>query len=101
MDSFLKQTSASSTQESPGTYLEQFLSALTSMTNPSDVERIYKKLQYLGVNFDPFAGNGSDECRQVIKDLGLTGEFANPYQATNLLLRLLDMTEERLNLLKQ
>lgn len=60
-----------------------------------------KKLKFLGLNFDPFAPEVSEECQQIMNNLGLTEHLKNPYQATNILLRLLDKTEDRVNNLKQ
>lgn len=62
---------------------------------------LYKKLKFLGLNYDPFSDQNTSECDQIIQDLGLTIHFQNPYLATNILLKLLDMTEECINKLKQ
>lgn len=82
-------------------YIESFLKNLGSMNEYSDVELLLKKLQYLGLNFDPFSGDKTIECEQVMDQLGITLHLQNPFQATNLLLRLLDKTEERLKTLQQ
>lgn len=71
------------------------------MKSVNDVEILMKKLQYLGLHFDPFQSEVEKECQQIIDQLGLSNEIKNPYLATNILLRLLDKTEERLNNLKQ
>jgi hypothetical protein len=60
-----------------------------------------KKLKFLGLNYDPFNPEVPSECQQVMENLGLTQHLKNPYLATNILLQLLDKTEERLNNLKQ
>lgn len=86
---------------SSDTFLSSFELELSSLKNIGEVELLMKKLQFLGLNYDPFGPEMSDECRQVMDHLGLTHEFKNPYQATNILLRLLDKTEEHLNNLKQ
>ncbi len=78
-----------------------FEKKLVSFSAHTEVETLYKKLQFLGLNFDPFQGEAEGECKEVMRDLGLEDQLRNPYQATNLLLRLLDLTEERLNGLKQ
>ncbi len=66
-----------------------------------EVELLMKKLQFLGLNFDPFQNESSTECTEIMNQLGITTHMQNPYLATNILLRLLDKTEERLNNLKQ
>ena len=71
------------------------------MKDVLEVELLMKKLQYLGLNFDPFQDATENECGQIMDQIGLTDHMKNPYLATNILLRLLDKTEERLNNLKQ
>lgn len=71
------------------------------MTVVEDVELLMKKLQFLGLNFDPFQTEIGNECVQIMDQLQMREHMMNPYQATNILLRLLDKTEERLNNLKQ
>lgn len=71
------------------------------MNDLLEVELLMKKLQFLGINFDPFQVETGNECGQIMDQLGLTDHMRNPYLATNILLRLLDKTEERINNLKQ
>ena len=71
------------------------------MNSFGDLEMLMKKLQYLGLHFDPFDQVVSSECQEILKQLDLIEQFQNPYQATNMLLRLLDLTEERINQIKQ
>lgn len=85
------------TQES---YVASFERNLASLEQAAEVELVMKKLKFLGLNYDPFGPEVTDECKAVMEGLGLTPHLSNPYQATNLLLRLLDKTEERLNELK-
>jgi len=100
MSSNQKQRITSSSEGGVSTF-DSFMKKLSAMKDSSEVELLYKKLQYLGVNFDPFSGEVSSECQQILDNVGLVSEFVNPYQGTNLLLRLLDKTEEHLNNLKQ
>lgn len=98
MNSLQKQPEIAAT--SPENYLASFEKNLSSLREISEVELLMKKLQFLGLNFDPF-GDITVECQQVMDNLGLTLHLQNPYLATNILLRLLDKTEEHLNQLKQ
>lgn len=82
-------------------YCSKFEKDLASMSSFSEVEKLMLKLQFLGNNYDPFFGKPEDECQQIIENLELASHLQNPYEATNILLRLLDKTEERLNSLKQ
>lgn len=99
MNSLLKQTSTERS-ETPENFVANFESNLL-VANLDEVELAMKKLKFLGIHFDPFSSENSDECQQVMDQLGLTEHLKNPYLATNILLRLLDKTEERLNNLKQ
>jgi len=89
----------------PGSKLEDYCSSfeakLDQMNEFSEVEKLLLKLQFLGNNYDPFFGRPEDECQQIVENLNLTPHLQNPYEATNIILRLLDKTEERLNALKQ
>jgi len=81
-------------------YFTEFGTKLTLLDfNQADL--LYKKLKFLGLNFDPFSNENSPECEQVLEALGLSIHLQNPYLATNILLKLLDMTEECINKLKQ
>ena len=100
MNSLQKQTEKS-VQESHETFLVTFETDLLKMQDAVEVELLMKKLQYLGINFDPFQSEIESVCGQIMDQMGLTNHMKNPYLATNILLRLLDKTEERLNNLKQ
>ena len=82
-------------------FLIAFEANLLKLNGVEDVELMYKKLQHLGLHFDPFGPEVTSECQQVMDGPGLTPHLKNPYLGTNILLRLLDKTEERLNNLKQ
>lgn len=100
MNSLQKQTTATST-ETHETFVVTFEKNLLAADDVLAVELLMKKLQFLGLNFDPFQNESSTECNEIMNQLGLTAHMQNPYLATNILLRLLDKTEERLNNLKQ
>ncbi len=88
-------------EKTPESFLDSFEKNLASQTEFAVVEILMKKLQFLGSNFDPFGAEASLECQAIMDTLQLTSHLQNPYLATNILLRLLDKTEERLNSLKQ
>lgn len=77
--------------------LESEISDLKSL---EEAEQLFKKLKFLGLHFDPFASEISMECKQIMNQLGLDLYLENPYLVTNLLLRLLDKVEEKINFLK-
>lgn len=100
MSSFQKQI-PSEQSGSNQNFLESFEKTILMMDDISEVELLMKKLQFLGLNYDPFNQDISVECSQIVENLGLSDHLKNPYLATNILLRLLDKTEEKLNKLKQ
>lgn len=99
MNSLQKQTTGSAA-ETPETFVQEFEKRMLA-ASLAEAELTMKKLKFLGLNFDPFNQDTSVECQQVMDSLGLTSHLKNPYLATNILLRLLDKTEERINNLKQ
>ena len=99
MNSLLKQTTPS-TQETPENFVLEFEKRLL-VIELLEAELTMTKLKFLGINFDPFNQDVTSECQQIMDNLGLTEHLKNPYLATNILLRLLDKTEERVNNLKQ
>ena len=90
----------SATQETPENFVQKFENQLGSM-DVLEAEMTMTKLKFLGLNFDPFNPEVTTECQQIMDNLDLTDHLKNPYLATNILLRLLDKTEERVNNLKQ
>jgi hypothetical protein len=82
-------------------YVVSFEKTLLEIKSVVEVELIMKKLQFLGLNFDPFQNEVGSECEQIMNQLKIADHMKNPYLATNILLRLLDKTEERINNLKQ
>ena len=100
MNSLQQQTTATAT-ETHESFVVTFEKNLMAADDVLAVELLMKKLQFLGLNFDPFQNESSTECNEIMNQLGLKAHMQNPYLATNILLRLLDKTEERLNNLKQ
>lgn len=96
-----QKNTTSTEAETPENFLNSFEKKLAGETDFAAVEVLMKKLQFLGSNFDPFGAEVSGECKAIIETLELATHFRNPYLATNILLRLLDKTEEKLNSLKQ
>lgn len=99
MNSLLKQTTPP-TRETPENFVLEFEKRLLAISL-LEAELTMTKLKFLGLNFDPFNQDVSSECQQIMDNLGLTEHLKNPYLATNILLRLLDKTEEQVNNLKQ
>lgn len=95
----MKQTTIAAAA-TPENFVQEFENLLLNM-DINGTELLMKKLKFLGVNFDPFAPEVTTECQRIMENLNLTEQFKNPYLATNILLRLLDKTEERINNLKQ
>jgi hypothetical protein len=100
MNSLQKQTNPD-TRFSDLDVIALFENQLQLITNVSEAEMLLKKLQFLGLHFDPFQIEIKSECLQILDQLKLSEHLSNPYLATNILLRLLDLTEEKLKGLKQ
>ena len=99
MNSLLKHTNTETTG-TPEDFVLEFENKILAY-GISETELIMTKLKFLGVNYDPFNPEVTSECQQIMDSLGLSDHLQNPYLATNILLRLLDKTEERINNLKQ
>ncbi|MBA2405694.1 MAG: hypothetical protein H0V66_13035 [Bdellovibrionales bacterium] len=99
MNSTIKQT-VPGDSETPENFVLEFEKMLLA-TGLLEAELIMTKLKYLGHHFDPFNPEVTSECQQIMDNLKLTEHLKNPYLATNILLRLLDKTEEQVNNLKQ
>ncbi len=96
----LQKNSEKSGQDELNAFFQSFEIKL-NQASLDEVELTNKKLKFLGLNYNPFFQDNNEECEQVLENLGLSLFFQNPYLATNILLRLLDKVEERLNILKQ
>lgn len=101
MDSLSKLKWTAPTGPNSQDFRESFKHALSTLHDYSSVDLIFKKLNFLGLHFDPFQEATIPEVRQIIEQMNLEIHLSNPYQATNLLLQLLDDTEERIKQLKQ
>ena len=82
-------------------FRESFKNTLANIQDFATIDLIFKQLNFLGLHFDPFQEVVTSEVKQIIEQMNLEVHLANPYQATNLLLQLLDDTEERIKQLKQ
>lgn len=101
MTSLLKQDPSKPQGLSAESFVLRFKETLQKTESFAELDMLMKKLQYLGLHFDPFDQEVTSECQEILKQLDLAEQFQNPYQATNMLLRLLDLTEERINQIKQ
>lgn len=101
MNSFLKQDASLHAETGHEDYMKSFETHIQLATDLAAMELLMKKLQFLGLHFDPFDSEVSPECQDIMTGLGIAEHLRNPYLATNILLRLLDKTEERINELKQ
>jgi hypothetical protein len=100
MDSLLKLNWTVPAGVTSQDYRDSFKHALSQLDELNKVDLIFKKLHFLGIHFDPFQEVTVPEVQQIIEQMNLEIHLSNPYQATNILLQLLDDTEERLKQLK-
>ena len=75
--------------------LTRFVASLKRTRSQKTLELHQKRLQFLAQNFDPFAGEISNECVQIMKHYELENEAADPFRFTNLVLQMLDALEEK------
>lgn len=75
--------------------LARFVASLKRTRSPKTLELHQKRLQFLAQNLDPFAGDISPECQQILDLYGLEDSLMNPFGFTNTLLQMLDLLEER------
>ncbi len=76
--------------------LETFLSSLKRTRSKKTLELHQKRLQFLAQNFDPFAGDVSSECAQIMQQYQISLEALDPFRFTNLVLQMLDALEEKI-----
>ncbi len=75
--------------------LGPFVSSLKRVKSAKTLALHQKRLQFLAQNFDPFASTMSNECQQVVTFYGLDGAIQDPFLFTNVILRMLDVLEEK------
>lgn len=82
-------------------YLKKFQDKVSKMSNREEVLLLQQKLKYLGLHYNPFSPHQEtpeqNECHQIMTQLELLNFSHNPFEVTNLLLRLIDLLQEKLN----
>jgi hypothetical protein len=96
----MQNTDHSGTTASPAAQelqpLETFLSSLKRTRSKKTLELHQKRLQFLAQNFDPFAGDVSSECAQIMQQYQISLTALDPFRFTNLVLQMLDALEEKI-----
>lgn len=80
---------------SPADLLDGFVASLKRVKSLKTINTHQKRLQHLAQHFDPFAGTMSNECQQIVTFYHLDGVVQDPFLFTNLILRMLDILEEK------
>lgn len=71
--------------------------AILKRTRTEKTRRLHQqRLQFLAQNFDPFVGEPSEECAQILAFYKLDENLDNPFEFTNALLVMLDAVEDAL-----
>lgn len=74
--------------------VKNFKNEISSM-NHGQLNQTLKQLNYLALNLDPYhASNISTEEESILHKFGLNDYLTNPFEFTNQLLRLIDLTQE-------
>lgn len=88
--------STSSTQNGSSNFLDNFRNEIENF-GPESLELVIKKLNYLCLEFDPYQ---TDELQttveNILEEFSLTEYISNPFEFTNIVLQLLDITEEKI-----
>ena len=76
--------------------LEDFVAKLKRVRSLKTLQTHQKTLQFLALDFDPFTMDLSSEAKQILAQYHLEALVSDPFQFTNVLLRMLDLLEERI-----
>lgn len=58
-----------------------------------ELDLVIKKLNYVCLNFDPYGQEPTTEVENIMNDYELTQFMSNPFDFTNILLQMLDKTD--------
>ena len=72
--------------------IKSFEQSLQSMDVKS-LDMVIKKLNFLCLNFDPYSDFKSTEVENIITEYNLEPYCSNPFEFTNIVLQILDKTE--------
>jgi hypothetical protein len=70
----------------------KFEESLIEMTK-DQLDLAIKKLNFLCLNFDPYSNYVSTEVENILSEYQLTDYISNPFEFTNIVLQILDKTE--------
>lgn len=77
-------------------FVEKFKSEIRT-SNLKKLNTIKKKLDFLCLNIDPFQmQDQQDEVNNLLEEFSIKEVLKDPFQITNTLLQLLDLTEDEL-----
>jgi hypothetical protein len=76
--------------------IQNYEKDLKEMTS-AELNLAIQKLNFLCLNFDPYSGHMITEVENIISEYRLAEYTSNPFEFTNLVLQILDRTE---NLIK-
>ena len=69
--------------------LEEYINKL----GKKNLELVIKKLNYLCLDFDPYAADTSTEAENILDEFELDQFCSNPFDFTNVVLQMMDITE--------
>lgn len=72
--------------------VKNFETSIKSMDSKA-LKMVIKKLNFLCLNFDPYSEHMSTEVENIINEYDLTPYTSNPFEFTNVVLQILDKTE--------
>jgi hypothetical protein len=72
--------------------VQSFEENLKAMTK-QQLDLAIKKLNFLCLNFDPYSDHISTEVENILSEYKLSDYISNPFEFTNIVLQILDKTE--------
>lgn len=85
-------TAGSDSLDSKNLHLSELSSWISNMSD-KELALTIKKLNFLCLNFDPYKEYISHEVENIIKEFSLDNFMHNPFEFTNIVLQILDKTE--------
>lgn len=76
--------------------MEDFVAKMKRVRSLKTLKTHQKTLQFLALDFDPFTTDLSSEAKQILALYHLESLVSDPFHFTNVLLRMLDLLEERI-----
>jgi len=95
-NSFMKNRSKLGPAQTSETNVQDLITRFDNYINKlgrKELDIVIKKLNFLCLNFDPYDQEPSVEVENILNEYELEDYLANPFEFTNILLQMLDKTD--------